>query len=57
MLPDRIYDPTEVFNRNETQKNVTECSIKLGFYLLCFFFYLYRMMFALLSKTKKIREQ
>ena len=36
-----IYDPTDVFNRNEVSKNINECSIKLGFYLLSFFYYLY----------------
>jgi len=41
-----IYDPTEVFNRNEISKNINECSIKLGFYLLCFFYYLYRYVAA-----------
>jgi len=47
-----IYDPTEAFNRNEMDSNQMECCYKLGFYLLCFFFYLYKMMFALLSRDK-----
>eukprot|EP00729_Bicosta_minor_P019861 gene19861-7507_t len=34
-----IYDPTDVFNRNEVSKNINECSLKLGFYLLSFFYY------------------
>jgi hypothetical protein len=45
-----IYDPTIAFNRNELSTNQSECCYKLGFYLLCFFYYLYKMMFALLSK-------
>ena len=44
-----IYDPTDVFNRNEVSKNINECSLKLGFYLLSFFYYLYCMMFAHLA--------
>lgn len=35
-----LYDPTEIFRTLPTHKK--ECFIKLGFYLLCFFYYLYR---------------
>jgi hypothetical protein len=49
-----IYDPTIAFNRNELSHNQSECCYKLGFYLLCFFYYLYKMMFALLSKEKEV---
>ncbi len=37
-----VYDYTEILQRPEVKKNVLECSVKLGFYLLSFFYYLYR---------------
>jgi hypothetical protein len=37
-----IYDPTEMFNREEMRRDTIESSIKLGFYMLTFFYYLYR---------------
>ncbi|TPX34863.1 hypothetical protein SmJEL517_g02632 [Synchytrium microbalum] len=36
-----MYDATEIFRTLPQHKK--ECFIKLGFYLLCFFYYLYRM--------------
>jgi len=42
-----MYDATEIFRTLSQQKK--ECFIKLGFYLLCFFFYLYRMIVALIA--------
>eukprot|EP00051_Salpingoeca_urceolata_P032490 m.15988 g.15988 ORF g.15988 m.15988 type:complete len:152 (-) comp5130_c1_seq1:43-498(-) len=50
-----IYDPTDVFNRGELTKSFNECGIKLTFYMLCFFWYLYRMMFELLA-SEKVKE-
>eukprot|EP00128_Syssomonas_multiformis_P006205 Colp12_sorted_trinity150504_noHs@24251 len=41
------YDATEIFK--QLGKHKRDCLIKLGFYLLCFFYYLYRMMVALLE--------
>ena len=35
-----IYDATEVFNRDNISFAINECSVKLGFYLLSFFYYL-----------------
>jgi hypothetical protein len=42
------YDATEIFRKLGDAKK--ESFAKLGFYLLCFFFYLYRMIEALVSK-------
>eukprot|EP00055_Hartaetosiga_balthica_P006487 m.20330 g.20330 ORF g.20330 m.20330 type:complete len:149 (+) comp5241_c0_seq1:70-516(+) len=51
-----IYDPGTIFNQSPFSnigQNVQlwriESAFKLGFYLICFFFYLYSMMYALLS--------
>lgn len=41
------YDPTEIFRRLPEHKR--ECFIKLAFYLLSFFYYLYRMIMALMD--------
>jgi hypothetical protein len=41
------YDPTEIFRRLPEHKK--ESFIKLAFYLLCFFYYLYRMILAIIS--------
>eukprot|EP00127_Corallochytrium_limacisporum_P006136 Clim_evm3s219 gene=Clim_evmTU3s219 len=41
------YDATSIFQQLKYHRQ--ECLVKLGFYLLCFFFYLYRMMVALLD--------
>lgn len=44
-----LYDPTEVMNASEMTRCQREGWIKLTFYLLSFFYYLYRMMYALLA--------
>eukprot|EP01135_Chromosphaera_perkinsii_P001300 Nk52_evm27s164 gene=Nk52_evmTU27s164 len=44
-----IYDATEIFKQLGRHKR--DAFIKLGFYLVCFFYYLYRMILALVSKT------
>ncbi|CED83666.1 ER vesicle integral membrane protein involved in establishing cell polarity, signaling and protein degradation [Phaffia rhodozyma] len=41
------YDATEIFRTLPGHKK--EAFIKLGFYLLCFFYYLYRMILALIA--------
>ncbi len=41
------YDSTEIFRLLKQHK--AECYIKLGFYLFSFFFYLYRMIFSLVT--------
>lgn len=56
-----IYDPTTIMNHDQLQKVSREGWIKLGFYLLSFFYYLYAYVFSkqilkmqmfALSKTK-----
>ncbi|RCH88073.1 hypothetical protein CU098_009878 [Rhizopus stolonifer] len=42
-----MYDATEIFRTLSQQKK--ECFIKLGFYLICFFYFLYRMIVALIA--------
>eukprot|EP01147_Barroeca_monosierra_P007429 gene7429-9779_t len=44
-----IYDPTEMFNRSVMKQCMMESTVKLGFYMLTFFFYLYSMMYTLIS--------
>ncbi|KAF9456938.1 cornichon [Collybia nuda] len=45
-----IYDATEIFRTLDGHKK--EVFIKLGFYLLSFFYYLYRMIAALVSESE-----
>ncbi|KDQ20038.1 hypothetical protein BOTBODRAFT_51391 [Botryobasidium botryosum FD-172 SS1] len=45
-----MYDATEIFRTLSQHKK--ESFIKLGFYLLCFFYYLYRMILALISESE-----
>eukprot|EP00123_Amoebidium_parasiticum_P019284 comp24436_c0_seq1/m.46703 comp24436_c0_seq1/g.46703 ORF comp24436_c0_seq1/g.46703 comp24436_c0_seq1/m.46703 type:complete len:135 (-) comp24436_c0_seq1:418-822(-) len=40
-------DPTVIFR--DLNKHKRDCFVKLGFFLLCFFYYLYRMILALIS--------
>ncbi|KAI9228556.1 MAG: cornichon [Piptocephalis tieghemiana] len=42
-----IYDPTDIFRTLGAHK--TESFVKLGFYLICFFYYLYRMILGLIA--------
>jgi len=44
-----MYDATEIFKTIHQHKK--ECFIKLGFYLICFFYYLYRMIIALINES------
>ncbi|KAF0400801.1 ER-derived vesicles protein ERV14 [Gigaspora margarita] len=44
-----MYDATEIFRTLGQHKK--ECFIKLGFYLICFFYYLYRMIVALINES------
>lgn len=44
-----IYDPTEMFNHRVMKQCMVESSVKLGFYMLTFFYYLYSMMYTLIS--------
>ena len=45
-----MYDATEIFRTLPQHKK--ESFIKLGFYLLCFFYYLYRMILALIADNE-----
>ncbi|PVG00434.1 cornichon [Serendipita vermifera] len=45
-----VYDATEIFRTLPQHKK--ESFIKLGFYLLSFFYYLYRMIVALVSESE-----
>ncbi|KAF7298082.1 hypothetical protein HMN09_01029500 [Mycena chlorophos] len=45
-----MYDATEIFRTLPAHKK--ESFIKLGFYLLCFFYYLYRMIVALIAESE-----
>uniref|UniRef100_A0A8P0PQL2 Cornichon family AMPA receptor auxiliary protein 4 n=1 Tax=Canis lupus familiaris TaxID=9615 RepID=A0A8P0PQL2_CANLF len=38
-----VFDPTEIHNRGQLKSHMKEAMIKLGFHLLCFFMYLYRL--------------
>ncbi|XP_065832647.1 protein cornichon homolog 1-like [Oscarella lobularis] len=44
-----LYDPTEVMNMSEMKKNQFEGWIKLVAYLICFFFYLFNVLYVFLS--------
>ncbi|CAD5231604.1 unnamed protein product [Bursaphelenchus xylophilus] len=44
-----IYDPTTILNNDELKKANREGWIKLGFYLISFFYYLYAMIYTLVS--------
>ncbi|KAG1649702.1 Protein cornichon 4 [Nymphon striatum] len=37
-----MYDPTEIHNRGKLKKHLQESMIRLGYYLLFFFIYLYK---------------
>ncbi|TCD66547.1 COPII-coated vesicle protein [Steccherinum ochraceum] len=45
-----MYDATEIFRSLPSHKK--ESFIKLGFYLLSFFYYLYRMIVALIAESE-----
>lgn len=38
-----VFDPTEIHNRGQLKSHMKEAMIKLGYHLLCFFIYLYRL--------------
>jgi len=47
---DHMYDATEIFRTLPTHK--TECFARLLFYLVSFFYYLYRMIVALIAESE-----
>ncbi|XP_025105304.1 protein cornichon homolog 1-like [Pomacea canaliculata] len=44
-----LYDPTTIMNAEELNRAQKEGWIKLGFYLISFFYYLYSMIYVLVS--------
>ncbi|KIS68884.1 putative COPII component [Mycosarcoma maydis] len=50
MNKNHTLDATEIFRTLSQHKKV--CFIKLGFYLVSFFYYLYRMILALIADTE-----
>lgn len=53
LTKNHMYDATEIFRTLSGHKK--ECFIKLGLYLVSFFYYLYRMILALISGEPTIR--
>ncbi|KAF7798082.1 hypothetical protein EIP86_009296 [Pleurotus ostreatoroseus] len=49
-LGNHMYDATEIFRTLPNHKK--ESFIKLGFYLLSFFYYLYRMIVELIAESE-----
>ena len=47
-----LYDPTSIMNADQLSKAMKEGWIKLAFYLLSFFYYLYRYVFSLYDPQK-----
>lgn len=48
-----VFDPTEIHNRGQLKSHMKEAMIKLGFHLLCFFMYLYRLVSKNCSQATK----
>jgi len=46
-----IYDPTELHNRGNLKQHMRDSMIRLAFYLIFFFVYLYCMIISLLMKS------
>jgi hypothetical protein len=46
-----LYDPTTIMNGDEMTRVMREGWAKLGFYLLSFFYYLYSMIYVLVTAT------
>lgn len=44
-----LYDPTTIMNADELSRAMREGWVKLAFYLLSFFYYLYSMIYVLVS--------
>jgi hypothetical protein len=44
-----LYDPTSIMNADTLNKCQREGWIKLAFYLLAFFYYLYGMIYSLIT--------
>ena len=48
-----VFDPTEIHNRGQLKSRTKEAMIKLGFHLLCFFMYLYRLVSKIAPKEQR----
>ncbi|CAL1291633.1 unnamed protein product [Larinioides sclopetarius] len=46
-----VYDPTEIHNRGNLKQHMRDSMIRLAFYLIFFFVYLYCMIISLLMKS------
>ncbi|XP_022667126.1 protein cornichon homolog 4-like isoform X1 [Varroa jacobsoni] len=46
-----VYDPTEIHNRGGLKLHMRDSMIRLAFYLIMFFIYLYCMIIGLLTRT------
>ncbi|TKR60293.1 hypothetical protein L596_027560 [Steinernema carpocapsae] len=46
-----IYDPTSIMNQDQLSKAYREGWIKLGFYLISFFYYLYALIYTLVTSS------
>uniref|UniRef100_A0AC35U1P2 Protein cornichon n=1 Tax=Rhabditophanes sp. KR3021 TaxID=114890 RepID=A0AC35U1P2_9BILA len=46
-----IYDPTTIMRANELRVAYREGWVKLGFYLLSFFYYLYALIYTMVTST------
>jgi len=46
-----IYDPTEIHNRGNLKQHMRDSMIRLAFYLIFFFVFLYCMIISLLTKS------
>uniref|UniRef100_A0A914DAA8 Protein cornichon n=1 Tax=Acrobeloides nanus TaxID=290746 RepID=A0A914DAA8_9BILA len=44
-----IYDPTTIMNADQLSKSAKEGWVKLGFYLISFFYYLYALIYTLVT--------
>lgn len=52
-----VYDPTEIHNRGNLKRHLRDSMIRLAFYLLFFFIYLYCMIIALLTSNPDPRRE
>lgn len=52
-----VYDPTEIHNRGNLRKHMRDSMIRLAFYLIFFFIYLYCMIIALLTKAPSAEDE
>lgn len=46
-----LYDPTRIMNQDNLSKNMREGWVKLLFYLLSFFYYIYGMVSSLIASS------